>query len=377
MRIVYFCHSLVSDWNHGNAHFLRGLATELGRRGHTMRIFEPEDGWSLGNLRRRHGDAPLRAFHKAYPRLQSRFYPSGGPDLDEALAGADVVIAHEWNEPELIERLGRHRASAGGFRLLFHDRRHRSATAPAEMARFDLREFDGALVFGESIARIYRKRRWAKRVWTLHEAADTRVFAPRPGAMAEADLVWVGNWGDDERTAELEEFLLRPVKDLGLRANAWGVRYPERAVRVLRKVGINYHGWLPNFLVPEVYSRHALTLHIPRRPYARALPGIPTIRVFEALACAMPLICSPWQDTELLFGADDFLIGHDGPEMTRLIRRALQAPEDGRQRALAARRTILQRHTCAHRADELLQICREIELPAAARSANAPREAVA
>jgi spore maturation protein CgeB len=29
MRVVIFCHSLVSDWNHGNAHFLRGVAREL------------------------------------------------------------------------------------------------------------------------------------------------------------------------------------------------------------------------------------------------------------------------------------------------------------------------------------------------------------
>ena len=28
-KIVLFCHSLRSDWNHGNAHFLRGIATEL------------------------------------------------------------------------------------------------------------------------------------------------------------------------------------------------------------------------------------------------------------------------------------------------------------------------------------------------------------
>ena len=35
MRIAYFTHSLVSCWNHGNAHFLRGvLQAALGERGH-------------------------------------------------------------------------------------------------------------------------------------------------------------------------------------------------------------------------------------------------------------------------------------------------------------------------------------------------------
>ena len=44
MRVVVFSHSLVSDWNHGNAHFLRGVATELQERGHEVGVFEPADG---------------------------------------------------------------------------------------------------------------------------------------------------------------------------------------------------------------------------------------------------------------------------------------------------------------------------------------------
>ena len=50
MRIVGFYHSLVSDWNHGNAHFLRGVVRELLARGHDVRIYEPADGWSRENL---------------------------------------------------------------------------------------------------------------------------------------------------------------------------------------------------------------------------------------------------------------------------------------------------------------------------------------
>jgi hypothetical protein len=47
MRIVLFCHSLLSDWNHGTAHFLRGIATELLLRGHDVRVFEPWEAWSV------------------------------------------------------------------------------------------------------------------------------------------------------------------------------------------------------------------------------------------------------------------------------------------------------------------------------------------
>jgi hypothetical protein len=43
MRIVVLCHSLMSDWNHGNAHFLRGVVADLLDRGHDVRVFEPLD----------------------------------------------------------------------------------------------------------------------------------------------------------------------------------------------------------------------------------------------------------------------------------------------------------------------------------------------
>jgi spore maturation protein CgeB len=65
-----------------------------------------------------------------------------------------------------------------------------------------------------------------------------------------------------------------------------------------------------------VFSRYRVTVHVPRRPYAEALPGIPTIRPFEAMACGIPLISAPWQDTEKLFrGGTDFLFASSGAEM--------------------------------------------------------------
>ena len=67
MRVVLFCHSLASCWNHGNAHFLRGIARELLARGHDVRAFEPADGRRRLNLLRDHGDAALYAWRAAYP----------------------------------------------------------------------------------------------------------------------------------------------------------------------------------------------------------------------------------------------------------------------------------------------------------------------
>ena len=62
MKFVLYAHSVVSDWNNGNAHFLRGILSDLERRGHSTQVLEPEDGWSRTNLIANHGTAPLERF---------------------------------------------------------------------------------------------------------------------------------------------------------------------------------------------------------------------------------------------------------------------------------------------------------------------------
>lgn len=161
MRIVMFYHSLLSDWNHGNAHFLRGIATELLARGHEVKVFEPRSSWSLANLIAEHGTGPIEEFRGAYPGLDSIRYDPRKLDLEWALEGADLVIVHEWNEHALVDRIGRHRRRHSGYRLLFHDTHHRSVTAPHSMASYNLSNYDGVLAYGEIIRRIYLERGWA------------------------------------------------------------------------------------------------------------------------------------------------------------------------------------------------------------------------
>jgi len=360
MRIAFFVHSLLSDWNHGNAHFLRGVATELVSRGHEVLVHEPRDAWSLENLlTEERGREALEGFHAAYPRLSSQRYDLATLDLGRALDGADLVIVHEWNDHGLVKRIGEHRRTAG-YRLLFHDTHHRSVTAPESMAAYDLSSYDGVLAFGGVIRDLYLQRGWAERAWTWHEAADTRVFHPIPGEPNGGDLVWIGNWGDEERTAELHEFLIEPARELGLKARVHGVRYPEEGRRALADAGIDYDGWLPNHEAPRAFARFRATVHVPRRPYVEALPGIPTIRPFEALACGIPLVSAPWDDAEGLFRPGDYLVARDGAEMKRHLRDLLSDPELAAGLARAGRQTILDRHTCAHRVDELLAIGREL-----------------
>jgi spore maturation protein CgeB len=361
MRVAMFYHSLVSDWNHGNAHFLRGMASELQARGHEVRIFEPQDSWSRANLVKDVGEHTIQAFHRAFPMLRSTRYRLDNLRFAEWLDGVDLAIVHEWNDPALIQAAGCHRRRNPGLRLLFHDTHHRATTASDDLARFDLRDYDGVLAYGASLKQTYERRGWGRQVHIWHEAADIRTFYPRRGPShletPHGDIVWIGNWGDEERTEELHEFFISPVKSLHLKAQVYGVRYPQSGLRELRDASIAFGGWLPNFEVPEVFTRFRATVHVPRRPYTQELPGIPTIRPFEALACGIPLISAPWEDTEGLFRVgQDFLMPRDGAEMQRRLRDVLNDPALAASLSSHGLETIRARHTCAHRANQLLAL---------------------
>jgi len=363
MNIALFCHSLASCWNHGNAHFLRGVVRELQRRGHRVRTFEPLDGWSRTNLVGDHGQAALEDWRRVYPDLCTETYEGSSPDLDDALDSVDLVLVHEWNAPELIAAVGRRRAAGGRFVLLFHDTHHRAATDPGALGAFELDGYDGVLAFGAVLRERYLAAGWARRAWVWHEAADTSVFRPLPEIETAGDLVWIGNWGDGERSDELKRFLLEPVRRLALSATVYGVRYPHDAVQALRASGATYRGWLPNHLVPRAFAGHRVAVHVPRRPYAEALPGIPTIRVFEALASGIPLISAPWDDLEALFPAGCFLVARDEEAMTCHLRATICDPGLRVELATRGLEAIHDRHSCAQRVDQLLAICAAIGGP--------------
>ncbi|PWC94739.1 glycosyltransferase [Azospirillum sp. TSO5] len=356
MRIVYFTHSLASCWNHGNAHFLRGVLRDLIARSHDVQVLEPEGAWSLQNLLADHGEAGLDAYRTLYPELSSRTMPKGF-DVEAACDGADLVIVHEWNDPALVAAVGEARRRDGRFTLLFHDTHHRAASEPEAINAFDLSGYDGVLAFGETLAAVYRRWGWEGRVFVWHEAADIRLFHPPAEEGPRAGAVWIGNWGDGERTEELERFLFAPARDAGLPLEIYGVRYPAAALATLKRYGIAYKGWLPNARAPEIFARHRVTVHVPRRFYVDRLPGIPTIRVFEALACGIPLVSAPWSDAEGLFRPGrDFLFARDGEEMAAHLRAVDQDEELRAELVRNGLETIRARHTCAHRVDELLSI---------------------
>jgi spore maturation protein CgeB len=373
MRVVLFCQSIVSCWNNGHVHFLRGVTRELLRLGVEVVVYEPKDGWSRMNAVRDGGAAALAEAAALVPGATVHTYDLDRIDLDHATDGADVAIVQEWNARDLIAAIGRHRVGGARYTLLFHDSHHRSVTAPGDLGSFDLDGYDGVLAFGEVIRQIYLKRGWTQRAFTWHEAADTTLFQPPPPfppplagegregvAQQDTDLIWIGNWGDDERSRELTTYLIEPAAALGLRTRIHGVRYPDDVRTMLADRGIAYGGWLPNHRAPAAYARARVTVHVPRRPYCDVLRGIPTIRVFEAMACGIPLICSPWRDEERLFPEGAYIGVATRSEMSDALSQVLRDKDLAQHLIVTGLRAIRARHTCAYRVRQLLSIVEEL-----------------
>jgi spore maturation protein CgeB len=333
--------------------------------GHRVTSWEPRGGWSLTNLLRDEGVEAVARVARPEFRRDARSDDPGGAERpaphEEAVAGSDVVVVHEWTEPAVVEALVALRACTRcGFELLFHDTHHRAVSAPATIAALPLDAFSGVLAFGRSLAEVYRRRFGVQRAWVFHEAADVRRFRPLEREK-EHDVVWIGNWGDEERSEELRAFWLGAARALPARRFVGhGVRYPEDALDEVADAGVAYRGWACSLDVPDIMARSRVALHIPRRIYPTSLPGIPTIRVFEALACGVPLACAPWRDSEGLFGEADFAMAASTEAMTEVLRKLLVDEEVALRQAERGLATVRARHTCDHRAAELLDIIEDL-----------------
>jgi spore maturation protein CgeB len=142
----------------------------------------------------------------------------------------------------------------------------------------------------------------------------------------------------------------------------YGAGYTPQAVDLLAAAGIEYGGWVPNFELPQVLARYRLVVHIPSHA-----PGPQMGRVLQALACGRPVVCGGDADLDRLLQAGiDFGLARDGAEMISWLRRLLDNPDQARWMAGHGRATVLNGHTCSHRADELLSIMDAWRVPAEA-----------
>ncbi len=341
LRVVILGLSITSSWGNGHATTYRSLVRALSQRGHDVLFLERETPWY-----RAHRDAvdlPPGSVHLYHSIEELR-----GP-WRNALADADLVIIGSY-VPEGI-RVGGVVRSIGSGIVAFYD--IDTPVTLASLARGDcpyidselLAGFDLYLSFtGGRVLQVLERRYGARAARVLYCSVDPDRHAP-----IAAEPVWgmgyLGTYSADRQRA-LEELMCAPARCCPRELFAVaGPLYPAEIswpanVERIDHVGPDRHGWF--------YSRQRFTLNVTRADMVR-MGYSPSVRLFEAAACGVPIISDWWPGLETIFvPGKHILVARSSQEVISYLR---DFPErERRQLAIRAREHVLAGHTAAHRA---------------------------
>jgi spore maturation protein CgeB len=127
-----------------------------------------------------------------------------------------------------------------------------------------------------------------------------------------------------------------------------GAQYP-RTIRWPLNIERIEH--LPPSMHRRFYSEQRFTLNLTRALMIKAGYS-PSIRLFEAAACARPIISDRWDGLDQFFKpGEEILVADSGQDILRYLR---EISDEERERiGERARARVLAGHTAAHRASEL------------------------
>ena len=343
LEITVFGLSITSSWGNGHATTWRALLRALAARGHRITFLERDAPWY-----RAHRDLPAASYcnihlYRDLAELKRRFAGR--------VAEADVVVLGSF-VPDGVAVARWLQAIARGV-TAFYDidtpvtlarlaRGDHEYLSPDMIPRFDLYlSFAG----GPSLTRLER-RFGAKRARALYCAVDPEVY--RPLALSgHFDLGYLGTYSADRQPA-VERLLIEPARTLPERAFVVaGPQYPTGLAWPGNVARLDH---VPPDRHPEFYNRLRFTLNVTRADMVEA-GWSPSVRLFEAAACGVPIISDDWPGLdELLEPGREILIAHHTADVVRYLS---EIGSDQRSRiALAGRERVLARHTAAHRAFE-------------------------
>ena len=357
MRVVFIGLSITSSWGNGHATNYRALAAALHARGHDVLFCERDVPWyaahrdlpvpgnaqlclygHVDELRRRAGEAVASADLVVI----GSYVPDGVAVAEWALDTAQGLVSfYDIDTPITLAKL-----AAGDHEYL----------APRLIPRFDLYL---SFTAGPALDQLSREF-GARRPLAFHCLVDPDVYRPQPAAL-RWDLGYLGTYSED-RQPGLETLLLAAARAAPeLRFVVAGPQYPAE-IRWPGNVERIEHLAPPEH--PAFYAAQRFTLNITRAEMKR-LGWSPSVRLFEAAACGIPIISDRWPGLdEVLAPGREVLLA----DTTAGVLRVLRDTSEERRRTVgeAARHRILAEHTAAHRVDLL-----EREVRAAGREATA------
>jgi spore maturation protein CgeB len=353
MNIVIFGLSLTSSWGNGHATTYRALIRGLQRQGHRVVFMERDVPWYASQR-----DLPDPDF------CELVLYD----DLDQVLAEqarclamADAVIVGSY-VPDGIALIGR-LADMDLRQLCFFD-----IDTPVTLARLQKNDeeyiaarqiplFDAYLSFSGGRLLDDLESRWrARRAAALYCSVDADRYRPMDEPKVW-DLGYLGTYSPD-RQVRLDALLIEPARRLPeLKFVVAGPQYPAD---IDWPANVDRIEHLPPEDHAAFYSRQRFTLNVTRDDMIAA-GWSPSVRLFEAAACATPVISDAWRGLDELFPEDEaILIARHSADVISALRKPAPAA-----RAIGenARRIVMDRHTGDARARDLLDILAVARMP--------------
>lgn len=342
MRFVFLGLSLSSSWGNGHATTYRALLRALSARGHDILFLEREQPWYAAHRDLEAPDFCTLRFYDDLARLDrwrsaiaaadvvvvGSYVPDGIAIIDRLASLVRGVFAfYDIDTPITMQAL----ADGGGEYLL-----------PRQMPLFDL-----YLSFtGGPTLRTLEREYGARMARALFCAVDPETHFPRR-VQRRWDLGYLGTYSAD-RQPTLEKLLIAPARERpDLRFVVAGPLYPDDIswpsnIERIPHLGPADHA--------AFYAAQAWTLNVTRADMRRHGYS-PSVRLFEAGACATPIISDDWPGLGTLFAPGrEVVIAHDTADVLAAL-----AMKEHRREAIGkgGQARTLARHTAERRAQEL------------------------
>jgi spore maturation protein CgeB len=341
MRIVLLGLSVTSSWGNGHATNYRALMRALDERGHDVLFLErdvpwyaaqrdlPEPPWgrtvlydSLEALRDTHAEA----VRDADLVVVGSYVPDGVAVGEWVTAEARGVAAfYDIDTPVTLAKL---------------DRGDHEYLAPHLIPRYRLYlSFTG----GPTLRRL-EDELGSPSARAFHCLVDPELYFPET-VETRWDLGYLGTYSEDRQPA-LERLLLEPARrDPALRCVVAGPQYPSDIAWPDNVERIEH---LPPAEHRRFYAAQRFTVNVTRADMARA-GWSPSVRLFEAGACAVPVVSDAWEGLDSFFTPGrEIVVAHDPEDVLRAL-----AEADGPALGAAARERVLREHIAEQRVQQL------------------------
>ena len=362
LRIVILGLSITSSWGNGHATTYRSLMRALCRRGHDVLFLECDKPWYRENRDLRRPPFGTLRLYKDVAELRRRWRGE--------LAEADLVVLGSYVPDGIAVARLVHEAARGATAVYDIDTPVTLASLAEGSCEYLeprlIPGFDLYLSFtGGPVLRMIERRYGAKAARALYCAVDPEQHRPDAAAEPHWALGYLGTYSAD-RQPVLEKLLCAPARRCPKTHFAVaGPLYPAdltwpRNVERIEHVGPDRHAWF--------YGRQRFTLNVTRADMVRCGYS-PSVRLFEAAACGVPIISDDWPGLATIFAPDrEILVARGSADVLRYLK---MDEAERQQLALNARRRVLASHTAAHRAALLESYVEEALAPARGRKRTA------